>query len=934
MRGAKVIIAGVAVIFIAVAGLVMFREPAAEMVLRQAMTARGLPNPQARVTELSVNHIRIENLSSKRTGATDGLFNLARVDVSFDWREAISARRVEKIEIDSGDIAMRVDETGAMEIAGIPIGAGDSGAGGLPFDALTISDVAVNASTPQGDATGSVTAHFDMESGGDAELRIAADSAGFRDVVFQNAELVAKTVFAADGALEGELRYAGDVHTPIGDVRNADFSVGGEGASWKELTTGAWRDFEGAAQISVRDVDVDTTQALSSEALDQLSTFLGGAVETLRVSGDLALVAEEGGIELRIGERPITIDAANGARLVADAAMGDPLFVHNEEQTEVAGVVSLRHENISATASINAQQTDAGWFFNLPVRIAALQLPAFSLNEMSAVFRGNMDAEAIIVDATANGAVSRAAIGRFSVADAPGALNVRGVYDRAQQRAEINIPADRCAALDRLSFSIAGQDMDASLKDARLCPDVAPLAVIRLGDNPVTEFSGAVSAKSGRYRLGGTRFVGEPPSIAVSGKYTPSENRTRARGEAKGGSVVLNDLLRFDRAEAILNFALDREAMKIDIDASRVRMTEYGATAKVAPIFASGALTLSGDIAQFNYKAFTENAAPLGAGAGVHNIKSAAGDAAFQFNRLTFAPGGLQPDRLAPVLKGIIGLTYGAATGAAQFDWDTRGIRSRAQLSFDDLTFGGPGLTVTKTIGVNGDIAFSSLWPVATDGAQAVSVDGVDFGALQLERGDIVFEMPGDDTLLVERAIFPWFSGEIGVRNAKATFTGGNALAALQVRSVDLKQILDYVDVEGLSGEGVLNGELPLVVENSRASFVGGRLTAEGPGRLSYVGNAGEAASQAGTDAQIAFDILRDLRYSSLGVTIDGPLDGRLDFQINFEGTGEVSLNRARGRVPVKYNIALEAALLDFFRQANLSRDVELQIRSAVEGAN
>ena len=572
-------------------------------------------------------------------------------------------------------------------------------------------------------------------------------------------------------------------------------------------------------------------------------------------------------------------------------------------------------------------------FSNAPVSVAAVETPSFAMSDASAALRGEAAGGVVDFDVTASGEIRSAAIGRFSVSDAPGAVTLNGQFDSAARSVVLRLPDGNCAALERLSFSIAGQDMDASLNDARFCADGEPLARIEFHGDPVTDFSGAITAQRGRYRLGQTRFVGRPPSIKIAGRYTPSENRTIASGAATGGSVVMNDLLRFDRAAAALDFALEKSGMTITVDASQIRMTEYGDNAKVAPIFASGTMALSGDIATFAYKAFSENDTALGEGVGEHNIKTATGSAVFAFNRLEFAPGGLQPDRLAPVLKGIIGLTQGAAEGTARFSWAPGGINSQADLSIDNLTFRGPGLTVTRTVGVNGDIAFASLWPVATDGAQTVTVGGVDFGALQLEDGEIVFDMPGDDTLLVERAIFPWFGGQIGVRDAKATFTGGNALAALRVESVDLKQVLEFVEVEGLSGAGTLNGELPLVVENSRASFVGGRLSAEGPGRISYVGKAGAAAAAAGGDAQIAFDVLRDLQYEKLSVLIDGPLDGRLAFRINFEGTGEVSVSGAQGRVPVNYNINLDAALLDLLNQANLSRDLELQIKNAVQGS-
>lgn len=934
MRWVKIILAIAVALGAAVAALVIFRKPVAEVIISQAMAAQGLPNPVVRIDGLSINQIQIAEISAgPRAGEAPAALTLEDVAVTFALRDLLSARRVEKIIVGDGSARIRIDESGAWNVAGVSFGGGDSG-GGLPFAALTIADLDVVIATPYGEAAGIIAADYDENGAGSLNATIESDAAGIGGYVAEAARAEISIALSENGDADGTLQYAGDLQSPYGVIREGDFTVNGAGSSWKDLAAGNWRGFNGAATISIRDVAMNTANAPPRSALNAFSSAVGaGPIERLRISGDLGIVAEDQTLSVAIDGRPISIDADNGARAVLDAAMGDPLIFLDEMGPALAGVMSLRSAGVSATASLDARRSETGWRFNVPVRLSEVALSNIAMNNMSAVLRGNVGAEVIDFEATANGEIRNASIGRFSISNTPGALSLIGEYDPAAKTAVIRLPQDNCAVLDRLSFKIAGQDMDASLRDARLCAADGPLAQISMHSDPHTEFTGVISAASGAYRLGGTRFAGAPPSISVTGDYFPAENRTIAKGKAKGGSVLLNNLLRFDRADADLEFALEKNAMTIKVDAERIRMSEYGDNARTAPIFAAGALSLAGEKATFNYRAFTGDAVALGAGAGEHNIRNATGAADFRFYRLTFAPGGLQPDELAPVLKGIIGLTRGAAEGRAQFSWGANGVASSADLRLEDVTFDGPGLTVTETRGVNGEISLSSLWPVSTAGAQTVTVGGVDFGALQLERGEIVFDMPGDDTLLVDRAIFPWFGGQIGVRGARATFTGGNALAPLRVESVDLKQILEFIDVEGLSGEGILNGELPLVVKDSRASFVGGRLTAEGPGRLSYVGNAGAAAAEAGGEARIAFDVLRDLRYETLSVLVDGPLDGRLDFDIRFEGTGEVSVNRASGRVPVKYNIALEAALLDFFRQANLSRNVELQIREAVENA-
>lgn len=932
MRGVRIFFVLLGAILIALAALYLLRKPIAGFALRNAMAAQGLPAPEARVAAFSLNHIGIEDIRSANPGNRDApLLQIDKVDVGFDVREALLERRVRTVALGPGALRMDVSADGSVSIGSVKMRSGDGQSGrALPFDQLSLSELTVEVATPDGVAVGALDAQYDAASGGKASAAFNADQAGLMGFVAEAAHANASFKLENDGTIDAEFEFNGDIRSPYGQIRDAELTINGAGSSWKDIASGNWRNFNGMAGIAVGDAIIETEGSPAAALIGRENLF-GGPVEQFAFSGGVAVAIEDGEIFVETDGRPLTLAANTGASLSIDAAMGEPVFVHSAGKSAVAGVLSFRSGDVSIAAAVDAQQSDEGWMFNVPVRVGSLTSSTITLSDASALLRGDYAGGDLDFEATASGAIEAVSIGRFNISDAPGAATIHGSIDIEAKRATFNLPEDNCAVLDRVAVKIAGQDTDASLKDARLCGNGAPLAVVNYATHPVADFSGVITARNSSYRLGRTRFVGKPPAIELAGRYSPTDNQTIARGTAKGGSVVMNDLLRFDRADATLEFALEKDAMTVGIDATQLRMTEYGAAAKVAPIFANGSMTLADNVARFTYNALSEGGAALGAGSGEHNIKTASGTAAFKFNRLTFMPNGLQPDGLAPVLKGIIGLTQGAAEGDAGFSWSPEGIESQATLSFDDITFRGPGLTVTKTAGVNGEIAFSSLWPVATDGAQTITVSGVDFGALQLEDGEIIFDMPGDDTLLVERAIFPWFGGQIGVRGATATFTGGYARAPLRVESVDLKQILEFVDVEGLSGAGTLNGELPIIVENSRASFIGGRLTAEGPGRISYVGKAGAAAAEAGGDAQIAFDVLRDLRYEKLSVLIDGPLDGRLDFRINFEGTGEVSINRAQGRVPVKYTITLDAALLELLNQANLSRNLELQIRQAVE---
>ncbi|MCA8894891.1 MAG: hypothetical protein KDA48_06505, partial [Amphiplicatus sp.] len=54
-------------------------------------------------------------------------------------------------------------------------------------------------------------------------------------------------------------------------------------------------------------------------------------------------------------------------------------------------------------------------------------------------------------------------------------------------------------------------------------------------------------------------------------------------------------------------------------------------------------------------------------------------------------------------------------------------------------------------------------------------------------------------------------------------------------------------------------------------------------------------------------------------------------FNMVFEGTGNVPVNKQRVRVPVVYRINVDAALLELLSQASLTRNVQLQIQRGLQ---
>ncbi|HNS87944.1 MAG TPA: YdbH domain-containing protein, partial [Parvularculaceae bacterium] len=208
----------------------------------------------------------------------------------------------------------------------------------------------------------------------------------------------------------------------------------------------------------------------------------------------------------------------------------------------------------------------------------------------------------------------------------------------------------------------------------------------------------------------------------------------------------------------------------------------------------------------------------------------------------------------------------------------------------------------------------------------------IDLDALKLENGAMRFRAPGDNTIEIIEAEFPWFGGTIGAYESKIVVEGRSE-TTLQIDDVSLAGLLDYIKVEGLSGEGAIEGVLPLSIEGGKARINKGIVSSKGPGVIRYRGKATDAASQSNEQSALAFEILRELRFEKLSSIIDGPLDGAIDFNILFEGRSNIPVRTGdktqRVDSPVKYRITINAPLLSLIEQAILSTDVKLQTNRA-----
>lgn len=910
----------------------IFRLPLASLIVRQAMAQAGLETPSAKVSALTVERIVIDDLTAGPSSAPG--FAVERTEISFNWRRVLNERKVNSVKAGPGSVHLVVDDAGSISLPGFVRRSRSSGNSpvSLPLDEIDVSDIAVVVEMPGGAIGGTIAGAFNVDNGGSAIFDLASAENSGAGLRAENAVVKGDAVFAKDGTLKIAAVLGGDIAASQIVLNGAEGVIDATGTDWRDLL-GGQRDqlqMKGVTQFRVADIPVDQTPMLAILNSDNGAALSGGEISSLAMRSDVQFTFSAGVLSVSLTEGPTVLTTDTGVRVTLAPVAGMPLFARTIDGDALNADLRISGARTDVETTIAAQRGVEGWQLTAPISVGTYASDVVSIGSAQADLSVTGAGTDIRADFALITDLKNANVGRLRVSDAP--LNIRGraALDLQTQSATISLD-DECTDVPRARVELEGQASLLSVTRGRICQRGSPLAAIDWSGDMKSRVNGDFIAAAIRYQLAKTTIIGVPPRVTFSARYQPTIRRTDINGDFKGGSMIVNDLLRMTQSEGGYRFLLDGEAMSVSATADRVILAQNLNLPLVSPVMGTGDLTLKNDRVAFDYQLSAPGGYVLGKGTGEHDVTRAAGKSTIVFDNIFFEPDGLQPDRLAPVLKGVIGTTSGASSGVAEFSWTSAGVTSAAQININDLTFGGPTRIITQTKNLNGELRFDQLWPVKTAGVQTISVGGVDLDALQLGAGEVQFELPGDETLSIPTAEFPWFGGVLGVYSANASMSGGEASAPMKASKIDLGQVFDYANIDGLSGEGVLTGVLPLKVENGRARIENGLLHSEGPGFIRYEGKAAEQAAQTGQQAKTAFDLLRNLQYDELNVTINGPLDGRLDFQIEFEGTGDVEFNGQNARVPVIYRISLDAALLELLRQANLSRDIQMQIQQGVE---
>ncbi len=143
------------------------------------------------------------------------------------------------------------------------------------------------------------------------------------------------------------------------------------------------------------------------------------------------------------------------------------------------------------------------------------------------------------------------------------------------------------------------------------------------------------------------------------------------------------------------------------------------------------------------------------------------------------------------------------------------------------------------------------------------------------------------------------------------TIAGTTDTVIIEARALELTEMINVLELPDIDAKGTVSGTFPVEISGPNAYIRNARLTAdEQGGTLAYTGGVGEQAAKADERVSMAFQALRDFRFSVLELGVDGNLSGDMLITLRLVGVSPEVLDGA----PFAFNIGIDTKLMQLIR--------------------
>lgn len=254
---------------------------------------------------------------------------------------------------------------------------------------------------------------------------------------------------------------------------------------------------------------------------------------------------------------------------------------------------------------------------------------------------------------------------------------------------------------------------------------------------------------------------------------------------------------------------------------------------------------------------------------GTHALDSGNGMLKAEIIPLNFLPGSLQPGELSPVLAQLDNVS-GQVSAIAQLKWSTAGVHSsRGTFEMRNVSF---TRETTKIKDLNIALNLNNLLTPSSLPGQKITVGQIDFG-IPLENLLVSYHVLDTNSpqVALEKAQFSTMNGMVSVSPVIIDPAAKRSDMLIRISNIDLDSFFNLIKVDGLTGSGRLDGQIPLTIEeDDQLTIKNGHLAAKAPGVLHFQSQkASQWLASAGEEMNLLLQAMQDFHYTELSLDID-----------------------------------------------------------------
>ena len=355
-------------------------------------------------------------------------------------------------------------------------------------------------------------------------------------------------------------------------------------------------------------------------------------------------------------------------------------------------------------------------------------------------------------------------------------------------------------------------------------------------------------------------------------------------GEARDASADL-PLATAHVEKVIARLAFDGEGapLKGTATVTSGQVLDRAASLRFKPLMGSGTVSLADGVWRGRFAASGPKDAGLGEMSFVHTMATGTGTAHINAPKITFAPNGLQPADLSPLLVALR-RAEGSAAFSGDINWTKAAITSQGKLTILSLDFMTP---LGKAHAVKSDIALTSLLPPATAPGQGLSISRIDW-TLPFSAVDVRFAF-SPTTIQIDKADTDIAQGHASLGAITiAVADPGHVAGAAQINGIALNSLIAASNLGNkVKLEGKVSGHIPFVLGPDGFRITNGHIAADGPGRLSVdrsLWAQGEAALSSNAVQDFAYQALENLAFEQMSADLNSVANGRLSVVFHIKG--------------------------------------------------